>query len=157
MCMYTSHCFLHIGNVPTVDKGDAHDPGTQLVFSIGFTVGTKLVCLTKSSIHDDVVVNGFDPNEETIGYSALSLTCQQDPSVKLEGAEAILYYKGEVIGINGHVQASSLCPVSPAQYCMYPFQVMNSVFIVKSLIQLANNISANANKYFNQNMNKSLM
>ena len=119
--MYTAHCFLHIDNVPTVDKGDAHDPGTQLAFSIGFTVGTKLVCLTKNSKDVDAVVNGFDPDEEPIGYSALSLRCQQDPNVKLEGAEAILYYEGEVIGINGHLQPSSLCPVSPRQYRMFPF------------------------------------
>ena len=100
-------------------KGDAHDPGTQLAFSIGFTVGTNLICLTKNSKDVDALVNNFDPNEEPVGYSALSLKCQQDPKVELKGAEAILYYEGEMIGINGHVQSSSLCPVSPTQYCTF--------------------------------------
>lgn len=106
------HALLYIGNVPTLDNGKPHDQGTQLAFSIGFKVGTNLVCLSKNSQDIDALVNGLDPNEEPVGYSAISLTCRQDPAVKLDGVEAVLSLDGEVIGGNGDLKPSSLCPVS---------------------------------------------
>ena len=91
-----------------MESGDAQDQGLKRQFSTGFNVGTLLICLSKNDDGNEALIN----NSPSIpGYSAISLICRQDQTVPLTNAVAELIINGEVVGVNGVIQHSTLCKV----------------------------------------------
>ena len=103
-----SVCINSPANVLKLDRGKGWHEAINFPHSVGFKIGTDLVCLSKNPLGKSVLVNS---NPTVLDNGMVSFVCQQDQSLELTGTEVSLTFNDEMIGGKGGPVFSSLCKV----------------------------------------------